>query len=82
MKDINLGSIKLKTHLDGESLFIGKIKIGSYFYDGCRPKDDPNEYKVVSEFNDYCGHFKTPKECEKILIELAHLYVNKLKGVK
>ena len=53
------------THTPG--LYIGKILVASFYYDGTRTHGDSLKYKVSSTLPSIkreLGHFETTKECE------------------
>ncbi len=64
-------------------LFIGKIVVASYFYNGSASKGDPKKYKVSSPFvqlKDQFKNFATEQECEEMCLKVAKLFCDKLEN--
>jgi hypothetical protein len=64
-----------------KSLYIGKIKIASYCFDGTTSKSDVKKYRVYTYFlslKPEFTKFETPKECEDICLKIANTFVKDL----
>lgn len=62
-------------------LFAGKILVSKYFYNGARPKGDPNIYKVTSPIKGIkpdLGSFQTEEEAEKRCYQVASVFIKML----
>jgi len=65
----------------GKSLYIGKVRVAGYFYNGARPKDDPKVYKVASPIETIksdLGSYETESECVNVCIKVAKLFIEHL----
>jgi len=66
---------------NGNDLLAGKILVAKYFYNGVRPKNDPNIYKVTSPIKGIkpdLGSFKTEEEAEKRCYQVASAFIKML----
>jgi hypothetical protein len=66
---------------ESNGLFIGKILVASYHWNGMRPKGDPLIYRVTSPIkgirNDW-GDFATEAECKARCLEVVNTFVKML----
>ena len=68
-------------YASGTSLYLGKLKIATFFYDRGISKGDTKKYKVTSPVNgikDYLGHFKTEEEAVAMCYRVATTFLNML----
>lgn len=68
-------------YVDSNGLFIGKILVAEYHWNGMRPKGDPLIYKVTSPIkgikNDL-GSFATENESKARCLEVVNTFVKML----
>jgi len=72
-------------YASGKSLYIGKIKVAEYYFNGARPKGDPKVYKVVSPIQTIksdLGSYETENECVVVCMKVAKLFVEHLSTQK
>ena len=68
-------------YISATAIFIGKLKVAEYFYDGMRPKGDPKQYRVSSScpgIKENLGNYETVEECEKLCLEVADTMIKRL----
>ena len=68
-------------YVSSTGLFIGKICVASFYYDGTRPKENAHAYKVVSALPSIkreLGYFATTKECEEKCLSVARTFCKQL----
>lgn len=64
-----------------KGLYIGKIKVAEYFWDGMRPKGDTKVYKVTSSIatiKSDLGNYETEDECKALCIKIAKVFCEQL----
>lgn len=69
------------TYIHYEDLYIGKLRIASYFYDASLPLYENKKQKVVSELptiKNVIGWFETEKEAKEKCIEVAKVFCRQL----
>jgi len=70
-----------KRYVSSIGLFIGKVLVAEYFYDGTRTRGDKKQYKVVSPLptikNDL-GNYETKEECKNLCIKIAKTFLKQL----
>ena len=88
---VELGFAKLKgrfreiegRYTSSTGLFVGKIKIAEYFYDGSTSRGSEEKMKVVSHVSNIKLkkiHYKTNDECETVCVSIARKYFELLKS--
>ena len=68
-------------YVSSTSLYLGKLKIATFFYDGGISKGDTKKYKVTSPVNgikNYLGHFETEEEAVAMCYRVATTFFNML----
>ena len=68
-------------YVSSTSLYLGKFKIATFFYDGGIRKGDTKKYKVTSPVNgikDYLGHYETEEEAVAMCYRVATTFFNML----
>ena len=63
------------------SLYLGKLKIATFFYDRGVSKDDVKKYKVTSPvkgIKDCLGHFETEEEAVAMCYRVANTFLSML----
>jgi len=72
-------------YVHSHGLFIGKILVAEYFWNGMRSKGDPLVYKVTSPINGIkhdLGSFATEAECQSRCVSVAKAFVKMLENEK
>jgi len=62
-------------------LFIGKILVAEYYFNGMRPKGDPKVYRVSSPIRGIkseLGNFELEEDCKARCIEVGRTFVKML----
>jgi hypothetical protein len=70
-------------YLNVTGLFIGKVKIATYYMDMLSSKYDLCKYVVNSPLptiNDHIGRFETEEECKQACIRVAKVFCNQLQN--
>jgi hypothetical protein len=73
-----------RTYVNSTGLFIGKVKIAEYYFDGTRPRNDPKQYRVSSSLptiKQNLGNYETTEECEAVCINVAKTFCKQLEGI-
>lgn len=68
-------------YVDSNGLFIGKILVAEYYWNGMRPKGDSLIYKVTSPIKGIksdLGSFATEDECKARCLEVVNTFVKML----
>ena len=68
-------------YVSSTSLYLGKLKIATLFYDGVTSKGDTKKYKVTSPvrgIKEYLGHFETEEEAAAMCSRVATTVLNML----
>lgn len=68
-------------YTSARGLFIGKVLVARYFYDGTIARGDENKYRVTSPIDgikSVLGNFKTEEECEKKCYDVAQYFLTML----
>lgn len=68
-------------YVSSTSLYLGKLKIATFFYDGGISKGDVKKYKVTSPvkgIRDYLGHFETEEEAVAMCYRVANTFLSML----
>lgn len=92
MEKIFIGEVKIEacwkidkgTYIDYASLYIGKVKIASFFYDSTRPVKSEKKYKVVSylpSLKAVIGHYETQEKAKEICVEAAKYFYKQLRDI-
>lgn len=69
-------------YVDSHGLFIGKILVAEYHWNGMRPKGDPLIYRVTSQIKGIkaeSGSFATEDECKARCLEVVSTFVKMLR---
>jgi len=88
-ENIILGEFKLEAHwrnitsgsLLSKALYIGRIKVVEYFYDGLKKREDKLKYKVTSilpTMKNYLGHYEKMEDAEAQCVSVAHVFCKQL----
>lgn len=68
----------------GISLFIGKVKIASCFYDATRTKGDPLKFRVTSRLptiKETIGWYETEEKAKAVCLEVARVFCKQLSEI-
>lgn len=68
-------------YVSSTSLYLGKLKMATFFYDGGISKGDTKKYKVTSPvrgIKDYLGHFETEEEAVAMCYRVATTFLSLL----
>ena len=68
-------------YVPATALYIGKVEIARYFYDGLTNRDDENKYKVISKLpsiKEVIGKFKDEESCRSVCIRVAKVFCEQL----
>lgn len=71
-------------YVPATALYVGKVKVVEYYYNGTRPKGDPKVYKVVADISSLksdLGSFETEEECRARCIQAAKVFCNQLEVI-
>ncbi len=71
-------------YVSSRALFIGKLKVVEYYYNGTRSKGDPKQYTVSSSvpcLKSDLGDYETVQECESRCVDVVKHFFKQLQGI-
>lgn len=71
-------------YIDITGLYIGKVKVASYCWDGACSRTETRKYSVSSQLptiKSHIGRFETEEECRQACIEVAQVFCKQLQYV-
>lgn len=69
------------TYIDSETIFVGKVPVACYFYDGVSSKEQKNRMKAISKVSgikEHLGNYATDKECIDVCEKAVEKYLELL----